>query len=363
MTGNTFDDLNLLTENLNLQTSDIIRSNGPTRFDAYEVNPSNPDASGWFGTISANGGLTANQMYKIRLSEAQSFYTTGSRVDPASWTFEINQNWNWLPYILNARVPINEALARFDARNGDLIKSQSLFAIYDGSNGWIGTLKSLNSGEGYMLRASIAQTFSYPSYFSSKGTRENQEKTVQRDTTFSKYPENMNVIAEVSDGYDTVRFFRGDGTLVGEANTEYIEGKNIAFITVFGDESESLKIAIGCDEDFKIVRNTIEFVSDTLLGSLDEPLKIDELELIEKTFTAYPNPVSEFVQVSFESKVSTYSELILYNLQMQRMFNKQFDVIEGENLIRIPMSSQIQGSYILHLKVGDRTFSKVIIKN
>lgn len=85
--------------------------------------------------------------------------------------------------------------------------------------------------------------------------------------------------------------------------------------------------------------------------------------LIEKTFTAYPNPVSEFVQVSFESKVSTYSELILYNLQMQRVFNKQFDVIEGENLIRIPMSSQIQGSYILHLKVGDRTFSKVIIKN
>ena len=40
----------------------------------------------------------------------------------------------------------------------------------------------------------------------------------------------------------------------------------------------------------------------------------------------------------------------------------QFDVNEGENSIRIPMEGQARGSYILHLKVSNRTFSKVVIK-
>lgn len=362
VSGNLFNNLNAFTENLKLKTSDIILSNGPARFDTYEVDVNNSDNSSWYGTISTNGGLTSNQMYKIRLSEGQTLYTTGSRVDPAQWTFEIRENWNWLPYILNARVPLNEALARYDARPGDVIKSQDTFAIYDGANGWIGTLNYLSSGAGYMLRASQAQTFSYPSYFSSKSMQNDEGKAPKRDTTFSKYPSNMNVIAEIPDGYESVRFLTEAGTLVGQGKAQYTDGKYVAFVTVFGDASENLKIAVGCEDDFKVVNTSIQFIADTVLGTFEEPLRINDLEWIESTFRAYPNPVTDFVQVTFNSKVKTTSELILYNLQMQKIFKSQFDVNEGENSIRIPMEGQAQGSYILHLKVSNRIFSKVVIK-
>ena len=361
--GSLFTDLNAFTSNLSLQTSDIILSNRPARFDSYEINPNNPASSGWNGTISTNGGLNTNQMYKLRLAEAQILYTTGTRVDPAVWTFELEQNWNWLPYILNARVPVNEAMARLDARAGDLIKSQSAFAIYDGSNGWIGTLTHLNSGEGYMLRVTQTQTFSYPSYFSGRNSAEQEvEKATPLDANFAVYPANMNIIAELPEGYDSIRFYTQEGVLVGEGNVQYANGKHIAFVTVFGENIVPLKVAIGCEDDFKAVQTQLEFIPDGLLGTIDEPLKIDELERISQTFTAYPNPAIDFVQVSFESKKVTTAELIVYNLQRQRVYSRRFDVAEGENNVRIPMSENIQGSYILHLNVGDRTFSKVIIK-
>jgi hypothetical protein len=47
---------------------------------------------------------------------------------------------------------------------------------------------------------------------------------------------------------------------------------------------------------------------------------------------------------------------------MQRVYNHRFDVTLGENTLRIPMGENVQGSYVLHLNVGDRTFSKVVIK-
>jgi hypothetical protein len=40
-----------------------------------------------------------------------------------------------------SREPITEVLAFFDATDGDVIKSQNLFAIYDAVVGWNGTLK------------------------------------------------------------------------------------------------------------------------------------------------------------------------------------------------------------------------------
>ena len=360
--GNEFDDLNALFHNLNLQTSDIIVSNSPALFDTYEVDANNPDATGWYGSLSANGGLSAQKMYKIRLSEAQTLYTTGSRVSPSDWEFNISQNWNWLPFILNARVPINEALARLDAQPGDLIKSQSEFAIYDGSNGWVGTLTYLNSGEGYMLRASQAQTFSYPSYFSSKTSTSLPEKQKESRYVLPGYAKNMNAVVALPEGYDQVRFVDAEGTVVGKANGTYVQGKYTAFVTIFGEETTPLKVEIGCDNDFHSTATTINFEADTLLGTLEEPLTLDEIAFIGATFTAYPNPVATFVDIAFESKTTTTAEVVLYSMQMKRVRQEDIAVQEGDNKLRIPMSSLRQGSYIIHLNVEGRVFTKLVIK-
>ena len=362
VSGNNFNDLNALTSNLSLQTSDIILSNSPAQFDTYEININDPAATGWYGTISANGGLTANKMYKIRMSEAQSLYTTGSRVDPTQWSFQINENWNWLPFVINARLPINEALTRLDAQPGDLIKSQSAFAIFDGSNGWIGTLAYLNSGEGYMLRASNTQTFSYPPYFSSKNVPEEENKKASLSFDYSQYSDNMNVIVEVPDGYDTVRFYSKEEKLVGEGKAVFVQGKYLAFVTVFGNTKQSMTIKVGCEDAYKDTRTPFEFIPNRLVGSLDDPLTLEFLAEIERTFTAYPNPADEFVEIAFSSKADMNASIILYTMGMKRVATYDMKVGIGQNTLRIPLTDVIQGSYVLHLKVGDRIFSKVIVK-
>ena len=364
--GNEFDDLNTLFANLNLQTSDIIVSNAPAQFDTYEEDANNPDANGWYGTISANGGLDAQRMYKIRLSSAQTFYTTGARVNPENWTIQLNEGWNWLPFIINARVPINEALARFDAQPGDLIKSQTQFAIYDGANGWKGTLDFLTSGQGYMLRAAQAQAFSYPSYFSSRqNIVTSGGKDLDQDPlipALSQFEFSMNIIAQIPEGYDKVRFFDSAETFVGEGTARNVDGKQLVFATVYGDTPGQLSIALGCEDDWKTTQTKVDFIPDTLVGSLDEPLTVEELTVIEKSFVAYPNPVRTDVQVQFTSTVNTQATLILYTTGMNRVLEQNLDVMEGENQIGIPMHDLPQGSYVLHLNVGNRTFSKVLIK-
>ncbi|PQB09088.1 hypothetical protein BST83_00075 [Polaribacter filamentus] len=66
--------------------------------------------------------------------------------------FDLNQNWNWLPFVVSRNVTVSDALANLDASDGDFIKSQSLFAIYSPAIGWKGSLSYLKSGEGYMLK-------------------------------------------------------------------------------------------------------------------------------------------------------------------------------------------------------------------
>ncbi len=362
--GNEFDDLNALFENLNLQTSDIVLSNGPARFDAYEIDADNPSATGWYGTLSANGGLSANKMYKIRLSEAQTLYTTGARVNPSEWSIELNQNWNWLPFIINARVPINQAMARFDAAPGDLIKSQSEFAIYDGANGWKGTLQYLSSGEGYMLRASQAQSFSYPSYFASKEYKESlrEEKTERLNPQFSKFSQTMNVIAKLPMDYDKLRFVNSNGEIVGEGDVITIEGNALVFATVYSNEEDVIRVEIGCGEEYIETSTQIYFAQDTLLGTLEDPLTIDQLNTIENSFVTYPNPVKTTAQVSFTSSIQTKAQLIVYTTGMNRVYEERILVSEGQNYVSIPMNNIPQGTYILHLNVGNRTFTRKIIK-
>ena len=100
-----------------------------------------------------------------------------------------------------------------------------------------------------------------------------------------------------------------------------------------------------------------------MLGTIEDPITIEVLIEIEKSFKAYPNPADEFVEIAFTSSVDIQAEVILYSMMMKRVKTIQMNVCNGQNNLRIPLTDVIQGSYVLHLKVGDRIFSKVMVKN
>ena len=235
-------------------------SSAPAYFDAYQVSVTNPAESGWSGTVSSNGGISTSKMYKIKLGIGQKLNIKGVPVNLNTWFIDLTQNWNWLPFVVSKNVPIADALANLTASDGDVIKSQSAFAIYSPVVGWKGTLSYLKAGEGYMLNTSVSQKFTYPEYLNRKTnqiapvivTTSNtisvnntivEPETKPLSSSFAKFSNTMGAVVKLPNGFEEVYFYNDLGELRGNAQTQKVNGDDLAFITIYGDKFEKLTTA------------------------------------------------------------------------------------------------------------------------
>lgn len=370
-----FASLNTLTKTLSLNTSDIIKSNAPALFDAYEVNTTNPSQSGWFGTVSSTGGISNNKMYKIKLTTAQKLNIKGVPVDLNTWSFNLSQNWNWLPYVVSKNITIADALANLNASDGDVIKSQSLFAIYTANVGWKGSLAYLKVGEGYMLNTAIAQTFKYPEYLNrlntkmspikvkqnstSKTTTIQNENTIVLSNHYSKFASTMNAIVKLPEGYKDLSFYNASGELRGNAQTQNVEGVDLAFITIYGDKLEKLTAHIGSGNSAHATNKTISFAADAILGSLNEPVIID---FSRDKINVFPNPFHTDFEIVIESPESGSAKIMIYDMLSRIVHESSAKINIGANVIKVQPNIPT-GVYILKIQKGDRILFQKIIKN
>ena len=367
VSNNDFSDLNTLFEGLELATLDKIMSAGPARFDQYEEDLADPNNSGWFGSISTSNGLTSEKMYKVKLAQGQQFLISGSKVDLSQWSFQIQQNWNWLPYVVGRNVPVNEALANYNPQNGDLIKSQTQFAIYDGSNGWRGSLTYLYEGQGYMLKASSAQNFTYADYLNSteKSSQNDKDRAPVVQQAFAAYSSNMNLIAQIPTRFDGIRVFDNEGNLVGEAfaSREGFEEYRMLYATIYGNSYQDLKVVL-LEGDKEVPTSTsLVFVPDALYGTVKTPLIIEEDTLIRATFSAAPNPFTDYVNVDFKATSSGEAILYVFDVNNREITAQNITIVEGENKANIQFQQLPRGTYVLQLRFNGKTYSKLLIKN
>lgn len=362
-----FDNLNALTKELDLSTSDIIQSNAPALFDAYQKDDYNPDNSGWSGSLSANGGVNVNRMYKIKVAKAQNFVVKGVPVDLSDWYFDVSENWNWLPFVGLSNQPIKDALANFDASEGDLIKSQNEFAIYSAEIGWKGSLDYLDEGVGYMLKSAKAQQFSYPIYLDQTMAKYNTtSKGIESDLTyddlireFSSYPSTMSAVVKLPLGYNQIAFYDQNMKLRGIANTREVNGESLAFVTLHGDQTEELIAFIGSEsKELTSTAHAVSFSNNSILGSLKEPYTI---ELLKDKVTFYPNPFTDHFELAIKSDESTSAELIITNLNNQMVFRETVELVVGENLVKRQVNVHT-GVYVLRIIIGDKTLVSKIVK-
>ena len=370
-----FASLNLLTKSLVLNTSDLIKSNVPALFDAYEINTTNPLLSGWSGTVSSTGGLSNTKMYKIKLTTSQKLNIKGVPIDLNTWSFNLIQNWNWLPFVVSKNIPITDALANLKASDGDVIKSQSSFAIYSATVGWKGSLTYLKSGEGYMLNTAIAQTFSYPEYLNRLNTKMSSIKVKQNSTSkttsienenilvlskdYAKFANTMNAVVKLPEGFQEVSFYNEAGELRGNTQTQNVEGVNLAFITIYGDTSEKLTAHISSGNNAQATSKIISFKPDSVLGSLAEPVIID---LTVEKMNVFPNPFNHDFEVIIESEVSGVSKILIYDMLSRIVHESSIKINIGVNVIKV-QPAIATGVYILKIKKGDKILLQKIIKN
>lgn len=362
-----FNDLNSVFGSLELETLDKIQSAGPARFDQYEDDPNDPNNSGWFGSISSNNGLTNDKMYKVKLAVGQNLLISGTKVDLTQWSFAIQQNWNWLPYVVGRNVPINEALANYNPQNGDIIKSQTQFAIYDGANGWKGSLTYLYEGEGYMLNASSAQNFSYSDYLN------NTEKSVENidklrppkiDSAFASFSSNMNLIGKIPEGFQGIKVYNEQNELVGEATAsdEVKSGYRDIFATIYGSGYAKYSVVLVNKEREVPTSYALTFVPDALYGTIKTPVVIEEDALIKATFNATPNPFIDFINISFNATTSGQSKLFVLDINNREITSIDFEVKKGENVANVQFGAIPNGMYILQLHFKGVKYSKLLIK-
>jgi hypothetical protein len=355
--------LNGLIPNATLENQDRILSVGPVRFDFYTKDEINPSQSNWSGSTPNPGGLTSNYMYKVYFANKQTFNLKGVPADISTWNFPIKQNWNWLPYPLNKNVSVNEALSLFDAVENDVIKSQNLFAIYDKRNGWIGTLNYLEEGQGYMIKSSIDQTFKYPNVFGKNSNSKNSRidnKQAQVGTAFTKYPDNMNAVVLLPEGYDELYVYDEIGVLKGQATNQIIGDKALSFITIYGDASETLTFHIGNSFNQKTTSKQITFKGNSILGTVAQPVLLEDDIL--RGVQMYPNPFNKEFVLELYSEAEQDIEVKMYNIVGQLVYANNKVLKKGNN--KIEMSPKVNsGVYFLHVYLNNIVSTYKVIKN
>ena len=362
-----FNNLNSLTKDLVLNTSDLIQSNAPAQFDAYQYNALNPAASGWSGTVSTNGGITYNKMYKIKLATGQKLNIKGAPVDLNTWSFDLVQNWNWLPFVVSKNIPVGDALANLSPNDGDFIKSQSLFAIYSPSTGWKGSLTYLKAGEGYMLKTSLAQKFTYPEYLNQASNKMSNPNTGRIQGTdnevlsnqYAQFPNTMSAIVKVPEGFENLAFYNETGQLRGNTTTENVNGTNLAFVTIYGNQPEKLIAYIGSGKDIQATKKSVSFSSDAILGSILDPIVIDWLE---EKISVSPNPFQNELEIAIDAEESSTAKITINNMLNQVVYNDSFEIHSGANALKIHPNIT-SGIYILRVEIADKMVIQKIIKN
>jgi len=88
------------------------------------------DKKKWYGTLGA-GTFDNNKMYKIHSAKNQTLTTNINAMNPEKVEISVMPSWNYIAYPLTTTEMLAETLANYDAEDGDIIKSQEQFSVYN----------------------------------------------------------------------------------------------------------------------------------------------------------------------------------------------------------------------------------------
>jgi hypothetical protein len=163
--------------------------------DAYD---DNVDALGWGNTMI----FEVDKMYKLNTSFADTIRLSGVPVRTSSEPVSISSRWNWIGFTPQYKMTVASALAYHSPQEGDILKSQTQFAMYSEMMGWIGSLKYMQPFEGYMYYSENSSNvnFKYPQEtLFNKSASISTEVEVEKGDDKIAYEYNMTAMLTVSD--------------------------------------------------------------------------------------------------------------------------------------------------------------------
>ena len=254
----------------------------------------------------------------------------GTPYEARSYPIAIKNSWNWIGYVPSTGMTVTQALKGLTPLNGDIIKSQTLFAQFVAGVGWIGNLSFLEPLKGYLLKISNAGTLTYPTTNSLSsgliGTTDLLEKEAARGLQlqslqesamtfdFTQYEQTMNLIGKVNgmeiDDEDELRAYI-DGVLVGTNKAIVDKKERLFFQTIYYQDEQNIKFKL-----FKADRNkefsldkSVVFKSETLVGLVENPVVFNVITTLFPPVTikvediVIKHPVAVFPTISIPANI------------------------------------------------------------
>lgn len=332
--------------------------------------------NGWMGQLTEIGN---DQMYLVHSSAPQSLHISGPAVDPTSHKLTIRgakedgtPRWNYISYLPSDNFTLKEALAGYDAKEGDIVKSQTQMAMYSGNLGWIGSLTYMENGKGYMLQRQSQDDaqLQYPSK-TSVGRKAKAAmaaaKNADGTNAYFPYSANMTAVVEV----EGVELQQGDRLVsyVGGEPRGYAEGitlpdgRTIFMLAVGGDKPEAVDVTI--ERGGNIIAkapSAISYAANSNVGTINEPMHISFLGT-EGGLYVYPSPFYSQLKIRAMVDRDAYADVYVTDMSGKRVVAWN-DCNAGGNVdITWNAGNTVpSGVYIVSISVDGNVYSMKAIK-
>ena len=321
------------------------------------------------GLIGNLKSLNPGEAYKVKVAADAASRLQGYECNAAVTAVPVAAGWNWLGYPVNQTMTVAEALAFYEANEGDYIVGQGGYAVFaDGE--WKGDLQGLEPGKGYMFKAVSSSDIVFNNTIVSvAGSRMGQYNyLINSPWAPAKYgyPNVMPLTAELyvegtkanADEYVVAAFSDSECRGVGI----WKEGRLV--MTVYGDGGENINFVAKnlTDGVYYDITEQVEFAADNVgtwhmpyaLSVGNESTKVEELS---SALSVTPNVIRDHITVSAAGRNISY--LSLTNIG-GRVVVSLTDLGKGAT---ITTSQLPEGVYIVTVKADGQTFYKKIIKS
>jgi hypothetical protein len=344
---------------------------GQTAFSQYFA-----EASTWAGSLTA---LSHETMYQYQSTAFDSILLAGQPIDPSAAPLQLQAGWNWIGYLPQQGMGVNEALASLSPLNGDLIKGQTGFALYDAGAGWLGSLEFMSFPRGYLLYLGNPGTLTYPANLTGGGTEQSRGAAIAgRSGVLGHHWEvdpfafeyTMNLVAVVASeelencltaDHEIAAFVNGE--VRGSNKPVYIESLDayLLFLTIYsneqGGEPVTFKMYDAETEAETDLNESYVFIANRLQGSIGEP----EVLTLSTSVSApqevaplhalkiFPNPARDEVFFEFVLPDSGPVQLLVTDALGREVGRLEVQAEAGVNMLNWQAGQLPRGLYTITL--------------
>ena len=279
---------------------------------------------------------------------------SGMEIIPEDNPISLSVGWNHIGYLPDLAMDVNDALRLYVALEGEVIKSQFTFAMFDDRVGWLGNLDIMQPNLGYKFLVQNNGVLTYPNSTIFKGAKipHYSSPPLGWESDLSQYQGNMSVVAQL-DVKNVPEVTINDqmvlGAFINDENHGFVSpivNSRIGYSPFFLNVSNSTNGQITefrlfdglTGSTFRIEENR-PFVQDVVYGSTQNPLVLTLKTLTtglgdfnhETFLTCYPNPFGGYINIEFSGRPNKVSIDVVNatGLLIQRIYDGYS--VEGTN--------------------------------